>query len=87
MRSQLVPRFLAGWGLAGYAVLLRGWVQEILRFQLSSMHAIPGALWEVFSGVWLTAKGFQTSPRSSGSSTTPTDAPVMTSPLVGSART
>ena len=43
-----------------------GSVLEIPGCQLSSMHAIPGALWELFIGVWLITKGFQTSPRSSG---------------------
>jgi len=44
LRTNLVLRLLAGWGLAGYAILLCGSVLEILGFQLSSMHAIPGAL-------------------------------------------
>jgi hypothetical protein len=59
-RSQLIPRLLAVWGLIGYAVLLSGSVLQILGFHLNSIQAIPGGLWEVFIGVWLIAKGFNT---------------------------
>ena len=57
-RSHLIPRPLAVWGLVGYAVILCGSVLEILGFNLNSIQAIPGGLWEVFIGVWLIAKGF-----------------------------
>ncbi len=60
-RTQLVPRPLAVWGLIGYAILLTGSVLQILGFHLSSIQAIPGGLWELFIGVWLIAKGFNTS--------------------------
>jgi hypothetical protein len=60
-RSQLIPRPLAIWGLAGYAVLLAGSVLQILGYQLHSVQAMPGGLWELFIGVWLIVKGF--SPR------------------------
>ena len=61
-RTQLIPRALAVWGLVGYAVLLGGSVLQVLGFHLNSMQAIPGGLWEVFIGVWLIAKGFNTPP-------------------------
>ena len=57
-KSKLVPRLLAVWGLVGYAVILCGSVLEVLGFNLQTIHAIPGGLWEVFIGVWLIAKGF-----------------------------
>src|SRR5215210_2253328 len=60
-KSKLVPRPLAVWGLVGYAVILCGSVLEVLGFDLLSLHAIPGGLWEVFIGVWLIAKGFDAS--------------------------
>ena len=59
-RTHLIPRPLAVWGLVGYAVILCGSVLEILGFNLNSIQAIPGGLWEVFIGVWLIAKGFNT---------------------------
>lgn len=60
-KTRLVPRFLAVWGLVGYAVILCGSVVEVLGFDLLTIHAIPGGLWEVFIGVWLIAKGFDPS--------------------------
>lgn len=60
-RARLVPRPLAVWGVVGYATILGGSVLQIMGFNLSSMHTIPGGLWEVFIGVWLIAKGFSAS--------------------------
>ena len=60
-QSRLVPRFLAVWGLVGYVVILGGSVLEVCGFNLLTIHAIPGGLWEVFIGVWLIAKGFNPS--------------------------
>jgi hypothetical protein len=57
-RTKLVPRILAVWGLVGYATILCGSVLEVLGFDLLSIHAIPGGLWEMFIGVWLITKGF-----------------------------
>ncbi len=60
-KSKLVPRLLAVWGLVGYAVILGGSVVEVMGFNLLSIHAIPGGLWEMFIGVWLIVKGFNSS--------------------------
>lgn len=60
-RTKLVPRILAVWGLVGYAVILCGSVVEVMGFNLLSIHAIPGGLWEMFIGVWLIVKGFNPS--------------------------
>ena len=60
-RSKLIPRFLAVWGVVGYATILCGSVLEVLGFDLLLIHTIPGGLWEVFIGVWLIAKGFDPS--------------------------
>ncbi len=61
LRNKLIPRPLAVWGIVGYAVILGGSVLQILGFDLMSIQAVPGGLWEVFIGVWLIVKGF-TSP-------------------------
>ena len=37
-----------------------GSVLQVLGFNLNSIQAIPGGLWELFIGVWLIAKGFNT---------------------------
>jgi hypothetical protein len=49
---------LSVWGLVGYATILCGSVLEVLGFNLLTIHAIPGGLWEMFIGVWLIVKGF-----------------------------
>lgn len=62
-KSRLIPRLLAVWGLVGYAIILCGSVLEIMMgFDLLSIHALPGGLWEVFIGVWLIVKGFNATP-------------------------
>jgi len=60
LRTGLIPRALAVWGLVGYAVILCGSVLQVLGFELYSIQALPGGLWEVFVGVWLIVKGFRT---------------------------
>jgi hypothetical protein len=82
-RAQLVPRLLAVWGLIGYAILLSGSVLQVLGFNLSSIQAIPGGLWELFIGVWLIVKGFSSSSQPPSEPTI--SSPVVTSPLLGSA--
>jgi Domain of unknown function (DUF4386) len=84
-RAQLVPRPLAVWGLIGYAILLLGSVLQILGFNLSSIQAIPGGLWELFIGVWLIVKGFSTSSQVPSEPATSSTISVATPPLVGSA--
>jgi hypothetical protein len=84
-RSQLIPRPLAVWGLIGYAFLLSGSVLQVLGFNLNSIQAIPGGLWEVFIGVWLIVKGFSTSSQLPSQPTTSSTTPVEAPPLVGSA--
>jgi hypothetical protein len=57
-RAKLVPRFMVIWGLIGYVSFLGGSMLEILGFNLQLIHTIPGGLWEMSIGVWLIAKGF-----------------------------
>jgi hypothetical protein len=61
-RARLVPRPVAVWGLAGYAIHLGGAVLELLGFGLGLIPVIPGGLWELFIGVWLIARGFSAQP-------------------------
>jgi Domain of unknown function (DUF4386) len=85
-RSQLIPRLLAVWGLIGYAVLLSGSVLQILGFELNSIQAIPGGLWEVFIGVWLIAKGFNTSSQFPSKPATSSTTRDVAPPLMADAR-
>lgn len=61
-RVKLVPRWLAVWGLVGYAVIFFGMLSDIMGSGLGLVSSLPGGLWEVFMGVWLIAKGFSFSP-------------------------
>jgi hypothetical protein len=76
-KTNLLPRPLAVWGLAGYAVILCGSALELFGLDLLTIHAIPGGLWELFIGVWLIVKGFKPlsgASKTPTSSTTPTPA-------------
>jgi hypothetical protein len=71
-RAKLVPRPLAIWGLVGYAIIFFGMVSEVMGSGLGLVSSIPGGLWELFIGVWLIAKGFNSSAFAS-ESTNPDD--------------
>lgn len=59
-KATLVPRWLAVWGLVGYAIIAAGMVSEFMGSGLGLASSLPGGLWEVFMGVWLAVKGFNT---------------------------
>ena len=59
-KANLVPRWLAVWGLVGYATILVGMVSAVMGSGLGDLSSLPGGLWEVFVGVWLIVKGFNT---------------------------
>lgn len=83
-RAGLVPRVVAAWGLAGYAIHLGGAVLELLGFNLGLIPVLPGGLWELFIGGWLIARGFSSSPIPAGRAASPAT-PGKTSPAAGSA--
>lgn len=58
-RTRLIPRFLAGWGVIGYALFLAGAIAEILGIHIGLMLSIPGGLFEIVFAFWLLLKGFQ----------------------------
>ena len=60
-RVKLVPRWIAVWGLVGYAILVCGMVSDLMGSGLGLISELPGGLWEVFIGGWLIAKGFNAS--------------------------
>ena len=57
-RVHLVPRTLAAWGVAGYAIHLGGGIAEIFGLHIGLVLSLPGGIFEVVLGVWLIAKGF-----------------------------
>jgi len=60
-RAKLVPRWLAVWGLVGYAIIFCGMVSAVMGSGLGDISSLPGGLWEMFIGVWLIVKGFNLS--------------------------
>jgi len=60
-KTKLVPRWLAVWGLVGYATILLGMLSALMGSGLADVSTIPGGLWELFIGGWLIAKGFSSS--------------------------
>ena len=66
-KAKLVPQWLAVWGIVGYATIFFGMLSEIMGSGLGLISSLPGGLWEVFIGVWLIAKGFNSSPTTSAS--------------------
>ncbi|MFN8443163.1 MAG: DUF4386 domain-containing protein [Caldilineaceae bacterium] len=68
-QARLTPRWLAVWGLVGYAIIAGGMVSEFMGSGLGLASSLPGGLWEVFMGVWLIVKGFQGSSIASASAT------------------
>jgi uncharacterized protein DUF4386 len=57
-RTGLIPRFLAGWGLVGYALHMSGAAAEIFGVPISLVLLIPGGIFEVTLAIWLLVKGF-----------------------------
>lgn len=60
-RAGLLPRWIAVWGLVGYAIIVCGTVSAVMGSGLGLASQLPGGLWEVFVGVWLIARGFNRS--------------------------
>lgn len=56
--AGLVPRPLALWGLAGYAVFTAGMVLDLLGAGVGTVLLVPGGLFEVGFGLWLVVRGF-----------------------------
>ncbi len=56
--SRLVPRPIAAWGFAGYALLATGGVLELLGHEVGLLLSAPGGLFEAAVGVLLLVKGF-----------------------------
>jgi hypothetical protein len=58
-RTRLVPQWLAGWGVIGYALHVAGAIAEIFGIPISLIILIPGGLFELALAFWLLIKGFQ----------------------------
>lgn len=58
-RTRLIPRFLAGWGVIGYAIHVAGAIAEIFGIHISLILLVPGMIFELALPIWLIIKGFQ----------------------------
>jgi len=59
LRSRLVPRLLAAWGLVGYALLAVGCAADLFGAHVGLAFSIPGGLFELAFAGWLIVKGFE----------------------------
>jgi hypothetical protein len=58
-RTRLIPRWLALWGVIGYAIHVAGAIAEIFGIPISLLLLIPGMFFELLLPGWLLIKGFQ----------------------------
>jgi hypothetical protein len=57
-RTRLIPQWLAGLGVIGYALHATGAIAEIFGLPISLILLIPGGIFEVVVAFWLLIKGF-----------------------------
>ena len=57
-RTRLLPRWLAGLGVIGYALHATGAIAEIFGIPISLILLIPGGIFEVVVAFWLLIRGF-----------------------------
>jgi hypothetical protein len=58
-RTRLIPQWLAGLGVIGYALHAAGAIAEIFGLPISLILLIPGGIFELVVAFWLLIKGFQ----------------------------
>ena len=69
-QSELIPRWLSGWGLVGATLVLALTLLEYFSINLPAVLNLPIALQEMVFAVWLMVKGFNSSATASGSAKT-----------------
>lgn len=62
LRTALLPRPLALWGMVGYAIFALGGVLELAGYGGGLVLSAPGGLFEVAAGSFLLVKGFRPEP-------------------------
>jgi len=58
LRSALLPRFLAVWGMVGYGIFALGSALQLAGYGVGLALSAPGGLFEVAVGAFLLVKGF-----------------------------
>src|SRR3954447_1896236 len=59
LRSGLLPRRLAVWGIVGYGVFALGSILELAGYGVGLALSVPGGLFELTAGSFLLVKGFR----------------------------
>jgi hypothetical protein len=57
-RTRLIPQWLAGLGVIGYALHATGAIAEIFGIPISLILLVPGGIFELTVAFWLLIKGF-----------------------------
>ena len=63
LTSRLLPRFLAVWGIAGYAFFAAGSALQLAGYEVGLLLSAPAGLFEVAVGCYLLIKGFDAAKR------------------------
>jgi hypothetical protein len=58
LTSALLPRPLAAWGMAGYAIFAAGSALQLAGYKVGLALSVPGGLFEVAAGTYLLVNGF-----------------------------
>ncbi len=57
LKHRVIPKWLAIWGIIGYAVFAFGFLMELFGNKWSMYLLGLGGLWEMFFSIWLIIKG------------------------------
>ncbi len=57
LKHRVIPKWLAIWGIIGYAVFAFGFLMELFGNKWSMYLLGLGGLWEIFFSIWLIIKG------------------------------
>lgn len=63
LQQQIIPRYMAIWGIGGYALLATGSLLEMAGLPFGLYLSIPGGLFELVFAIRLMIKGFDNTPR------------------------
>ena len=56
-KNEIIPKWLALWGMIGYTVFAFGFLMELFGKESSMYFLILGGLWEITFAIWLIIKG------------------------------
>ncbi len=59
-KTQLIPRWMSIWGIAGYVLLFAGTMAELFQIHIGVALSLPGGLFEIVLSIRAIVKGFNT---------------------------